>query len=118
MVNPLAQRAVACPRWRWLPGMLTLAGYRVSDEDAETDAPTPFADDVPDLRDSATRGCVLTLVREAWDDPLMCPVGYVIEGRVRWRFDSDDHPVGDLYDCDSEAQVLVEALEQAGGRRL
>ena len=116
MVNPLAQRAVACSHWRWLPGMRTLVGYRVGDEDAETDAPTPFQDDVPDLEDPATRGSVLSLIRKTWNDPLMVPVGYVVEGRVRWRFDSDDHPVEDLYDCDSEAQVLVEALEQVRRR--
>lgn len=62
----LGRRAKRCNRWKWAPGMLTFTGYRVSDEDAQTDAPTLFPDDKPDLRDPATLGCLLGLVRDAW----------------------------------------------------
>ena len=64
----LGRRAVACKHWRWMPGMIALSQYRVTDQDAETDEPTPWVDDVPDLSDPATLGCLLALVREAWGD--------------------------------------------------
>ena len=40
---------------------------------------------IPDLTDPATLGCVLALVREAWDDECLCilPVDYG-PGGVRW----------------------------------
>jgi hypothetical protein len=59
----LARRAVACKGWRWMPGMLTTEGMRVVvrcfNDDNEPD------DDIPDLTDPATLGCLLALVREA-----------------------------------------------------
>jgi hypothetical protein len=111
-LQSLGQRVVRCRYWRWMPGMLTLTGHRVSDEDAETDAPTLFNDDLPDLSDPATVGYLLALVREAWSDPRIGVRGYI------------DDPGDPLYYAvepldlevtgDSEAEALVAALEAAG----
>ena len=59
----LARRAVACRGWRWLPGMKLTAGLRIT----ESLIPFTFSVDLPDLTDPATLGCLLALVREAWD---------------------------------------------------
>jgi len=136
----LAKRAVACPKWRWMPGMLTDEGRRVMcvwpddlgikwshllDNRVVRDA-----DALPDLTDPATLGCLLALVRKAW----RCPTVYVrqsttrraIDGVIAWE-------VCDLYlDAEacralgvpregsvgswghgSEAEALVAALEAA-----
>jgi len=68
----IGRRAVACKGWRWLPGMLARysndAWYRVTECDSigiprRARLPNPrFA--WPDLRDPATLGCLLALVRE------------------------------------------------------
>jgi hypothetical protein len=65
----LARRAVACKRWRWMPGMLTLSGSRIVGETRSAfvfsspvdDAATEF----PDLTDPATVGCLHQIVCEA-----------------------------------------------------
>jgi hypothetical protein len=66
----LARRAIACPRWRWMPGMRWIverAGPledlfgRVPD-DTRGWAPQPRA--VPDLADPATLGCLLAMYDE------------------------------------------------------
>ena len=79
-IEELARRAVACKRWRWMPGMRTSEGWRVIrgstesgcwayDENPEN---WQVADNriedgtLPDLTDPATLGCLLALVREAW----------------------------------------------------
>lgn len=84
--HDLPHRAVACRHWRWLPGMITTEGERVVYvETAANGVPLPGAwtirangrdrvsvfgpaDRLPDLADPATIGCLLRLVREAWDD--------------------------------------------------
>ena len=118
------KRAIACSAWRWLPGMKTTEGVRVLavDADGYCIGAMPGAHHVvevrrnalPDLEDAATRGCLLALVREAWGEPLMSAVGYIDHLGPRWRIDADLLGVGDMYDCSSEIEALVEALEQAG----
>jgi len=72
----LGRRAVACKHWRWMPGMLARysadAWYRTSEVDSvgipvRVRPPNPRSA-WPDLRDPATLGCLLALVREAYAD--------------------------------------------------
>lgn len=72
----LARRAVACKRWRWMPGMLSNKDLRVTrcDDDGYVvgyyENLSYIAECVsgstPDLSDPATLGCLLALVRESW----------------------------------------------------
>ena len=76
----LARRAVACAGWR--PGMRTTCGrivyaiergcplgVRMDDRRVRPDCAAIPHDALPDLNDPATLGCLLALVREAWQDP-------------------------------------------------
>lgn len=71
----LAQRAVACKAWRWMPGMRSMhMGWRFVGVDGGRvlwvnrfcRRMYPTGTLMPDLTDPATRGCLLALVREAW----------------------------------------------------
>jgi hypothetical protein len=117
-MTELAQRAVACKGWRWLPGMLaqTPEGTRVGRvvERVRTGGVRLAGGGdvgwrcVPDLSDPATVvGCLLALVREAWGDPAAHAVP-----------DGDWHVYGDMPETeygtgDTEAAALVAALEAA-----
>lgn len=109
MSNELAQRAVACKGWRWMPGMQLNNGYRLRNGGF-----TPLGDEYgwsPDLTDPCTLGGLLALVREAWDDPHL-HVGRRIAGWGVWTSQSTPIPqcVGK---GDTEAEALVAALEAA-----
>ena len=97
----LARRAVACKGWRWMPGMLTLDGFRLSHVDI---------DDPPDLTDPATLGCLLALVREAWESP-KANVSWVTDDKCMVVFDTG-HAQRFLLG-DSEGEALIVALESA-----
>ncbi len=119
----LAKRAVACKGWRWMTGMLRGDGFRctwVDEDERELAAPTWCANgiewkngrtgskDLPDLTDPATLGCLLALVREAWNDAKV-HVLYV-DGLYRWEC-ADRHNVhGSKM---TEAEALIAALEAA-----
>lgn len=137
--HDLARRAVACRHWRWAPGMLSRcdtdtrrAVYRwlvgldtrhygivcvVEDKHGRPCRSVatlqPGPDDLPDLTDQATLGCLLALVREAWRDSLICvavdntSAGWWVDGwtAARPQVPCDLHP--------TEAVALVAALEGA-----
>ena len=75
-IEQLARRAIACKRWRWMPGMLSEKGLRVVRRDYDGYVIGYYADryyvsecvpgTLPDLSDPATLGCLLALVRKAW----------------------------------------------------
>ena len=126
----LARRAVACPKWRWMPGMRTTRGERVVGASCEywgarlwvsllgSDSAggvfvRSFCDSsgscLPDLTDPATLGCLLALVREAWGDPFLCPAADRETGWWLNGYAAVDY----LQSYRSEAEALVAALESA-----
>lgn len=123
-LEALGRRAVACPRWRWMPGMRALVGptnapYRyVTPEYAPPEGDSVgFCDPTPDLSDPATLGCLLHLVRKAWGRP------FWVEGDPRSMGERPDEWIGVLFEgrfatCSvvhaaTEAEALVAALEAA-----
>lgn len=92
----LGLRAVACPQWRWMPGML--AYYPVKPyqaylryASAQVDEGEVWARGVPDLRDKATIGCLLDMIGPTRTSPP--------HWMTHWQF------TGDL------AEALVSGLE-------
>ena len=75
-IEELARRAVACKRWRWMPGMLSNKGLRIVRRDYDGYVVGYYENlsyiaecvpgTLPDLSDPATLGCLLALVRESW----------------------------------------------------
>jgi len=112
----LSRRAIACKGWRWLRGMLRQDDYRYVSSgvwarwsDVHSLATALHAPgQLPDLTDSATRGCLLTLVREAWSDPQM-----YVAGRGLWDVVSNLSDEEVTLGARSEAEALVSALEAA-----
>ena len=103
----LGKRLVACKGFRPMRGMLDMQGrtwgadllFRWSNDV-----------DVPDLRDPATLGCLLALVREAHAVPFL-QVSVKISREHGYQFDCHPHHRGQW--VDSEAEALVAALEAA-----
>jgi len=132
-LESLARRAVACPRWRWMPGMRATwpddsrPGRRfergwVSDYSGKEKFGCTDEHALPDLSDPATIGCLLALVREAWGKPVWVRTGAVwirtgdYGNEVCWR--DGPHSISILFpdrdaDADSEVSALVAALEAA-----
>jgi len=101
----LGRRAVACKGFRPMPGM--------KDFDGRTWTPdllwrwTPKVD-LPDLRDPATLGCMLALVREAWGDPT---ISAQFSDSCGWWEIIGNGLVVDVGTDKTEAEALVAALE-------
>ena len=122
-MTELAQRAVACRRWRWMPRMMDTTG-RTFIEYADCGEAAwlwvadircewlPVEDRLPDLRDPATLGCLLALVREAWGDPYVYAMRLNVRRQI-WvvHVPSDQHNIHG--EGATEAEALVAALEAA-----
>ena len=115
-MTELAKRAVACPGWRWLPGMLGVDsnGYewrRVGQclVGECHGIRTCRGELLPDLSDRATVGCLLALVREAWGDPTL-HVWYSRQLGL-WVVSASGQELG--VHKTTEAAALVVALEAA-----
>lgn len=99
----LGKRLVACRHFRPMRGMLDMQGRTW-----DTSLLWRWSNDVdvPDLRDPATLGCLLALVREAHDEVGLVPI---CMGDGEWQLLSHSgHVVGTC-----EAEALVAALEAA-----
>jgi hypothetical protein len=105
----LAKRAVACRGWRFMGGMLVadaIGKQRVYDDVAGE--PYWSAEGwLTDLTDPATMGCLLALVREAWE-----PHGTFVSTH---RYDGGEWSIRTLPlpMFSTEAEALVAALEAA-----
>ncbi len=70
----LARRAVACPRWRWMPGMSYIVPRAAPMEPIVGRVPdltrgwTGYPGMLPDLANPATLGCVMALLDEAYGE--------------------------------------------------
>jgi len=119
-LEELGRRVVMCAGFRWLPGMRTMSGIRVSWCDAiGTNGGIQDGDcrvrpkqrvitsievdwqheqdggsGLPDLSDPATNGCMLALVREAWGSDAR--VTLYSDGAVRVSMATTQHIFGDL----------------------
>ena len=124
----LAERAVACKHWRWMPGMLVMDNLRIHRVDSDGNAASYIEksnyvawiqrDGIPDLTDPATLGCLLALVRETWGVPQLFVESWIAidTKRLRWslqgHIDLRERMSGNrIYD--TEAEALVAALEAA-----
>lgn len=119
MKTSLSERAIACPNWRWMPGMLTLCGVRVSEGDGTYLAghrpgpstrsggwiDTDVAGYYPDLDDPATLGCLTALIREKLNRK--GPHAHFLPIRDMWYIDLDTLS----FSGSTEGEVLVAALE-------
>ena len=131
MSQDLARRAIACRHWRWMPGMLTLPFHEDDDRSLPECHPAwrvsragiavPWAHDptwgaLPDLTDPATLGCLLALVREAWEDGGLITRRKVRRSGVSWWvvfYDADQGRMRSTREQPTEAAALIAALESA-----
>lgn len=130
----LGRRAIACEGWRGMPGMKSLpdshgrvyrvcqserGGLRLTQEAGRRlRQPAPDVHSlIPDLSDPATLGCLLALVREAFQAPYSGVVWSNIGGWTCAIIGSDGNEQGrltqGLFLGDTEAEALVAALEAA-----
>jgi hypothetical protein len=124
MTIDLGKRAVACKKWRWMPGMLVRCPGYQSRLDEDTFGWNIVVEGwLPDLSDPATLGCLLALVREAWSTAASPRPG--LPGYDAGRIYVEPH-AGGWHACwpngtrlgssrteNTEAGALVAALEAA-----
>ena len=122
MSQELAKRAIACRHWRWMPGMRwrgTLSQNTGRLGEVFRTVPGPVGAYLPDLTDPATLGCLLSLVREAAQEPglhvrCMLPYAPDMSGKTPppWvLYSGRGQRWGDRHE--TEAEALVAALEAA-----
>ena len=131
----LARRAVACKRWRWMPGMLARyidgeAWHRLTDGDGHgypfRHFPPNPREAWPDLTDPATLGCILALVRQCFAHAVIwtsrdCtvdaldPNSFCMDETEGWSvcIGTVDDYVGEIGRGATEAEALLSALELA-----
>jgi hypothetical protein len=112
----LGRRAVACKGWRWMPGQRWIVTRAAPLEDyagriAEYGQRAPDGPGLPDLRDCATLGCLLALVREAHGDPVLFARFRGARVHADWVVSWDGSDL--IATGATEAEALVAALESA-----
>ena len=123
-LGDIAHRAVACPGWRWMPGMrwgmvpypgsLEVVTGRLRDSGPFPATWEPYPRALPDITDPATLGCLLALVREKHGTELVTvPVLYGALGSpvAGWQVTVPGRVV--VMSAPTEAEALVAALEAA-----
>lgn len=137
----LGRRAKRCARWKWAPGMLVFApalrGAGVPETGplyarlASADGHEGWrrlglvdldSEEVPDLRDPATLGCLLALVRDAWPTAPATTARHGV-----WSEHRGHHHAWTCSYCtggnwqqahgETEAEAMVAALEAAGTQK-
>ena len=137
----LAECALACKAWRWLPGMraiddwdndpviedrcppnalriVTLTMIENEADQCANETSVPAAA-LPDLTDPCTLGGLLSLVREAHGcEHLYTAFNSWSDGVVGWKVCYDytgTHAdrLSDIEECPTEAEALIAALEAA-----
>ena len=117
-MTDLAKRAVACKHWRWMPGM-SVNGMVVVDADESglevvrkgIVQDWGYKYSYPDLTDPATLGCLLALVRAAWEDDEIYFGSSLNTKRKRWSWVM--RGVDRIGQGDTESEALIAALEAA-----
>ena len=117
----LGKRALLCKGWKWMAGMLARCDRLVvEDQDEGQEGCWYFGDEgcqsgfvwpsevgrLPQFADVATLGCLLHLVREAWEVDVWTVPSLTEPGK--WTCSIRGHRG---YYASSEAEVLVRALE-------
>ena len=102
--DALGARLAACPRFKPMPGLRDMQG-RTWEQSLLWRWSSTI--DRPDIREPATKGIVLALVREAWSDPQI-----YVAGRGLWDVFTG-HDVEIVQDQYTEEEALVSALENA-----
>ena len=114
VLEQLARRAVACKRWRWMPGMAFADNGDIWRVASPAHAEIIHGDRLPDLTDPATLGCLLALVREAHNAPGAFLMGSAIgQWTVQNFVEPDGYWKGLCGWHATEAEALVAALEAA-----
>jgi hypothetical protein len=123
----IARRAVACPKWRWMPGMLQIfAPGTVTDgvvcgrvtgsgEWGRPMLPSVMGA-IPDLTDPATLGCIEHGLLPAgwWLVPVVRGLGEVGAWVVyRYVDRADGRPMPVSRPCPTKGEALIAALEAA-----
>lgn len=126
-LEQLAGRAVACKRWRWMPGMRSEKGLRIVRRDDDGYVIGYYDNQwymsecvpgsLPDLTDPATLGCLLALVREAWGPETTVSVNisgfWAVGGARIQKGKSAGHTINLGIWKLTEVEALVAALEVA-----
>ena len=124
-LEEVARRAVACKGWKWMVGMSvavpdTLDGGEGGYYRIYIASHVPEADAYPNFSDPATMGCLLHIVREAWNVPDLSAIRSAFkDGSVVWSFCLTQECREQLGLADgylggaTEAEALVAALEVA-----
>ena len=127
VLEQLGQRAIACKRWRWMPGMRSDKGLRIVRRDDDGYVIGYYdnqwylsecvSGSTPDLTDPATLGCLLALVREAWGPEATVSVNissfWAVGGARIQKGKSAGHTINLGIWKLTEVEALVAALEVA-----
>lgn len=115
----LAERAIVCKGWIWGAGMLVSLPPEKGSEKRTTrrlidgESVSAKSGVLPILRDAPTRGCLLAIVRRAYNADVLVVPDVTSRTAPSWRILAKKGLEKKLYA--TEAEALVAALEAADG---